>query len=91
MTLELAINDHDKLAHERILDKSILIGNSFTFWYLHEFSTEDLGIPCVLHEDSIWLHKFLVPKEDVMLVAMANCTIETTLGTLSDLYNLVHC
>lgn len=91
MTFELAINNNDKLAHERIFDKSILICNSFTLWYLHEFSTKDLSISCVLHEDSIWLHEFLVPKEDVVLVAMTNRAIETTLWTLSDFYNLIHC
>ena len=91
MAFELSCANHDLFANELVLHKSVLISHALASAFLHEFCTQHFCMPTILHEDSIRLDKVFVPEEDVVLMAMTDCSKHATPRAFNDFDDLVDC
>ena len=90
MALKLSTYNDYKLTDVRISDESILVGHRRALDFLQEFGTEDLRISTVLYENSIWLHKFLIPQENVVLITVPDGAIKPSVLSFNNFDDLVH-
>jgi len=55
-----------------------------------ELHSKNFCVATVHDKDAVRLNKLFIPQENVVLVAVADCAIHSSLGSFYDFYDLIH-
>jgi len=83
--------DNDNLANQGVSHNLVLRSNRFIWVAFDEVTAKDLNVSALLDKDSVWLHEFSIPQEQVVSISVANWANSALIRPTHNLNHLVDC